>query len=119
MLEFVAAPFMLGAGFLALLGILLTVYVVYDVLVNQDEMQTAEKLIWIAVVVTFNIFGVIAYLVIVTSQGKLLLDRVSVAEEERRLDELERLNALKDAGALTEDEFREEKERILERDGGS
>lgn len=118
MIEFIAvAPFMIGAAFLGLLGLLLTLYVIYDVLVNQETMQTVEKLIWIGIVLAFNIFGIAAYLIMVKSQGELLLDDQAVATEKHRIDELERLQALKEDGALTEEEFAEEKRRILDGEG--
>ncbi|MDY6766501.1 MAG: SHOCT domain-containing protein [Candidatus Nanohaloarchaea archaeon] len=114
MISAVGIPFAMGFGLLALAGFVLTIYVFYDVLANQEEMQVVEKLIWLAAVLAFNLFGVIAYLVIVKSQGEYIMDREPVADEERRLDELERLQELKEDGALTEDEFEAEKERLLE-----
>lgn len=102
-----------GFGLLMLLGFALTIYVFYDVLANQDEMQVMEKLIWLAAVLAFNIFGVIVYLVIVKSQGQYLMEEKSRAGNRGKMDDLERLKELRDSGALTGDEFLEEKEKIL------
>jgi len=65
-------------------------------------------------VLAFNIFGIVVYLIMVVSQGELLLDERSVARETSRVDTLERLQELKESGALTEDEFEEEKQELLD-----
>jgi hypothetical protein len=113
MLELIGIPFFIFGGFLALLGLALTLYVFYDIFVNQQRMQGLEKLIWIIVVISFNIVGVIAYLLIVKSGQTYLLDSISTLSEKRRLDDLERLRELREQGTLTEEEFKEEKKRIL------
>ncbi len=109
-----ALPFLFGSVMLiGMLGFLLTFYVIFDVFVNQDRMQVMEQVLWIGIVLAFNIFGVVVYLVMVKHQGELLLEERSVATEKQRIDELERLQDLKEDGALTEEEFEDEKERLL------
>jgi len=111
----IAGPFFVGGMLLiAILGFILTFYVIYDVLVNQERMQTVEKVIWIGIVLAFNIFGIVIYLIMVKSQHELLLDEAAVATENQRISELERLQELHEEGALTDDEFEAEKERILD-----
>ncbi|MCJ7479173.1 MAG: SHOCT domain-containing protein [Candidatus Nanohaloarchaeota archaeon QJJ-7] len=114
MIDLMAISIFMVFGLIGILGLLLTVYVIYDVLIEQTEMQPVEKLIWIAAIVAFNIFGIIAYLIMVKSQEDYLMDRISLGNEEKKLDEIERLQQLKEEGALTDDEFEEEKQKLLE-----
>lgn len=116
MWDLIVMPFMIGIGFLGLFAVLLTVYALYDVLVNQERMQGLEKLIWVAAIVSFNLFGVITYFIIVRSQGTLLLDPKGIHREDRRLSELERLKDLHDADVLTDEEFEQEKRKLLEQE---
>ncbi len=98
-----------------ILVVLLPFYVIFDALFRQEEMEAVEKLIWVAVVVMFNIFGVIAYFVLVTQQESYLLDSTSLGSS-RRLDRLEKLQELREEGALTDEEFQDEKSKLLDRD---
>lgn len=91
-----------------LIGVGLTVYVIYDVVMEQDRMQATEKVLWIGVVIVLNLVGVLVYLAVIKYNDQLLL-------EEDSLKELERINELHEQGALTDEEFSEEKERVLER----
>lgn len=116
MFEILVAPFVLGMGFIALFAALITFYALYDVLINQERMQGLEKLIWIAAIISFNLFGVIAYFIIVRSEGSLLLEPRGVREEHRKMTDLERLKDLKEADVLTDEEFEDEKQKILDQD---
>lgn len=116
MFDLILMPFMAGMAFLAVFAAFITLYALYDVLINQERMQGLEKLIWIAAIISFNLFGVIAYFIIVRSEGTLLLEPRSVQAEHRKLSDLERLKDLKEAGILTDEEFEEEKRKILGRD---
>jgi hypothetical protein len=116
MFEILVAPFMVGMAFLALFAALITIYALYDVLINQERMQGLEKLIWIAAIISFNLFGVIAYFIIVRSEGTLLLEPQGVREEHRKMTDLERLKDLREADILTDEEFEQEKQEILGQD---
>lgn len=94
-----------------LLGVGLAVFVIYDIVMEQDRMQATEKLLWIGVVIVLNLVGVLVYLAVIRYNDQLLL-------EEDSLQEIERLNELREEGALTDAEFQAEKERILERRAG-
>lgn len=72
--SFLFPGFFAGFGLLMLLGFLLTLYVLYDVFVNQEGMQLVEKLLWVAIVLAFNLLGVILYLFLVKSQDQYLLE---------------------------------------------
>lgn len=100
-------------GLLSLIGLALTIYVIYDVLAQQPEMQPIEKLIWIIVALFFNIIGVLVYFLVVKYADAQLFDNVDLFTEDQKLDELERLADLKDRGAITEEEYLKEKEQIL------
>jgi len=102
------------AAVVGVLAVVLPMLVVYDVLVNRAEMQPLEKLVWIGAVVVFHVFGLLAYYIIVHRHGTLLFDEVAVGQD--RMDELERLQQLHEDGALTDEEFEQEKERVLGED---
>ncbi|MDY6778679.1 MAG: PLD nuclease N-terminal domain-containing protein [Candidatus Nanohaloarchaea archaeon] len=65
--------FMLFIGILAIAGLLLTIYVFYDVIFRQEKMQTAEKLIWLGIVLFLNLPGVLIYLLLVRYQGEYVM----------------------------------------------
>lgn len=100
-----------GAVF-AIVGIAVTLYALYDVIFRQEEMQTLEKLVWVMVIIFFNLFGVLAYLIVVRMWDTTLIEEANLTEA-RRLRKLERLTDLRERGALTADEFEEEKQNIL------
>lgn len=117
MVELFFAPFAIFMGFIGMLiglaALIATIYALFDVLFQQPTMETLEKLIWVLVIIFFNIIGVLIYLLVVKMWDTRIMDEVPALTEDRRLSELERLTRLKEQGALTEDEFQEEKERIL------
>jgi len=117
MLDLLVMPFMAGMAFLAIFAAFITFYALYDVLLNQERMQGLEKLIWIAAIVSFNLFGVIAYFIIVRSEGTLLLEPRGVHQEHQKMADLERLKELKEADILSDEEFEDEKKKILNADG--
>ena len=111
--ELIFAPFAIGIGLLALLGVALTIYVLFDVLFRQEEMDVVEKLVWVVIVLSFNLLGVLAYLIIVVHQQTYLFDSSLLGGERRTISELERLRELHDSGTLTDEEFQREKEKVL------
>lgn len=99
---------------IGLVGLAATIYALYDVLFRQPSMESIEKLVWVMVILVFNIIGVIAYLVLVKYMGENpVSDALSAGAEHRKIDELERLADLKERGVITAEEFRQEKERLL------
>lgn len=108
-------PFAVGASVLvSLLGVVLLLYALYDLLVVQRDMMTGEKLIWLIILLLFNVLGAIIYLVVIKyMQEHPFEGLLSIEEEEERLAQLERLSDLKERGAITEEEFQAEKERIM------
>lgn len=101
-----------GMGFMMLFSVALFLawlWAFYDILV-VEEMPDMHRLLWILVVLVFNLVGVIIYVVAVKS---LDVDVFGGFTERRRVSELERLADLEERGALTEDEFEREKERLL------
>lgn len=118
MVEPFFAPFAFFMGVMGLLvglvGLAATIYALYDVLFQQPAMESIEKLVWIIVILVFNLVGVLAYFLIVKYLGENpVSDAIAVGTEHRRIDELEELADLRDRGVLTEDEFQQEKQRIL------
>lgn len=111
---FFHAPMIIGlfASVISLVGLVLVLYALYDVVFRQEQMETVERLIWVIVILAFNIFGVLIYFVLVWYSDERLGDYLPPGEE-RKLSELERLGELRDDGVLTEEEFQEEKARIL------
>lgn len=114
--------FGMGAGSVALtalFGLLLALYVLYDIIVQRDEMLLLERVIWVLLIFTANLLGVVLYIFIVMIQGTTLnemlgLEAVQQSLTARRVSELERLHRLHEEGALTDEEFEREKERLLE-----
>lgn len=99
---------------LGVVGLAATIYAFYDLLFQRPEMEDLEKLIWIIVILVFNIVGVLAYFVFVMYLDENpVAEAVSSQKERRRMDELERLAELRDRDVLTDEEFEEEKRRIL------
>ena len=50
---------------LGLLGLILAIWVIYDVLVNQQAMSTGMKVLWIILALIFNIITAIVYYFVV------------------------------------------------------
>lgn len=107
--------FALGTfALITLLGVLASiaalaviVYAFYDLLVKRESMSVEEKLLWAVVILVFNFVGALVYLVAVWGGYTGLLD-------DRKLSELERLAELRDKDAITEEEYQELKEDLLE-----
>lgn len=98
----------------SLVGLVLVLYGLYDLLFQQPGMDDGEKLIWIAIILLFNVLGVLAYFFVVWYlDERPFKDFLQRTAEDRKLGELERLADLHDRGALTDEEFQEEKNRIL------
>lgn len=120
MVEPFHTPIALFASFFGLLlgivGLAATIYALYDILVVQKDMESIEKLIWILVVLFFNIFGVLIYFLIVKVAGERPFSDISWFQEDRKISELERLADLKDRGAISEEEYEKEKEKLLGED---
>lgn len=112
--EFLIVGLTIVSVLLAVLGVVATLYVFYDVLFKRPEMEDAEKIIWILLVLVFNIVGVIIYVFVVIYQESYMFESGSLRGG-KDLDDLERLNELRENGALSEEEFQEQKERILEK----
>lgn len=114
--------FGMGAGSVALtalFGLLLALYVLYDIIVQRKEMLLLERVIWVLLIFTANLLGVVLYIFIVMIQGTTLnemlgLESVQQSLTARRVSELERLHRLHEEGALTDEEFEREKERLLD-----
>jgi phosphotransferase system glucose/maltose/N-acetylglucosamine-specific IIC component len=123
MVEALFAPF---AFFMAIMGALIglvglaaTIYALYDIIFRQPAMERIEKLIWIIVILVFNIVGVLAYFLIVKYLDENpVSEAITTGREHRRINDLEELADLKERGVLTEDEFQREKERILGSESG-
>lgn len=90
-----------------LLTFLVTLWVIYDVVVEQDGMEPLEKLVWVLAVLFLNLIGVVLYVALVKYRGEQLLSSSRAAQ-------LERLADLRDRGALSEEEFQEEKRTLLD-----
>ena len=86
---------------------------VFGDLFRRGDISGWKKALWLIGVVCFPYFGVLAYMI---SQGegmaKRSSDRLQQTREELRnvigfsvADELEKLNRLKTAGSITDDEF--------------
>ncbi|KPU63352.1 hypothetical protein EP1X_03150 [Thermococcus sp. EP1] len=62
---------MLGSWWLVglIIGLLATVWVIYDVAKNQKDMRTSKKVLWILVAFLFGVIGAIAYYLIVKRKG--------------------------------------------------
>ncbi|NJE25698.1 hypothetical protein E3E22_03485 [Thermococcus sp. MV5] len=52
-----------------IIGLLATVWVIYDVAKNQKDMRTSKKVLWILVAFLFGVIGAIAYYLIVKRKG--------------------------------------------------
>ncbi|MFB6077168.1 MAG: SHOCT domain-containing protein, partial [Candidatus Nanohaloarchaea archaeon] len=95
---------------LGLIYVAVLLYVLYDLLVNQDEMVLVEKLVWAVVALWLNWIGVLFYLYVVKDRGRHLLDEQFGGGRYVKLD---RLRDLHEDGVLTDEEFEQEKERVL------
>lgn len=100
-------------GLLGLFWIVVTVYALYDILF-VEKLTDVQKLIWVLMVLFLNVFGVLFYFVLVKMMGMQPFEDVGTTEA-ARLDGIEKLNELREEGALTEEEFEREKDRILDR----
>lgn len=116
--EFMAFSFVAALmAAIGLVALVLTLYVFYDLLFQQPDMDTVEKLVWVLVVLMFNVIGVIVYLVLVVYQDMHLFDSDLFdrpGSGRQQLDELERLQDLHERGALTDEEFEAEKKQLLD-----
>ena len=96
--------------FLVYLAFLL--WTLYDILAKQTGMDAISKLIWTVLVVFFPLAGVILYFLVVKRAGV-----TSVAKDipfiDTPYDKIEKLAKLRQSGALTEEEFQEQKKKIL------
>lgn len=91
----------------SLAAIAVFLYAFYDLLLKRPEMRAEEKILWILAIVIFNVLGAIVYLIAVWSGYNGL-------GFDRDLSELERLAELRENGAITEDEYQELKEEVME-----
>ncbi len=55
---------------LGLIGLIALVWVIYDVLVNQKEMSTGEKVLWILIALILGLIGAIIYYFVVKRSHK-------------------------------------------------
>jgi len=55
---------------LGLIGLIALVWVIYDVLVNQKEMSTGEKVLWILIALILGLIGAIIYYFVVKRPHK-------------------------------------------------
>jgi prolipoprotein diacylglyceryltransferase len=53
-----------------LIGLIATIWVIYDVLTAQKKMPDIEKLIWVLVAFFLGIIGAVIYYLIVKKSGK-------------------------------------------------
>lgn len=62
---------MLGSWWLVglIVGLLATIWVIYDVAKNQKDMRTSKKVLWILVAFLFGVIGGIAYYLVVKRKG--------------------------------------------------
>lgn len=107
-LSLMIVMFLIG-GLLSIAGLIVILYSIYDIVVNQDRMDGLEKLIWILIILILNLVGAIIYLLFAYTGNTQIL-----SEKDRELDELERLKNLLDDGAITEEEYEELKKDIID-----
>ncbi len=111
------APFFFLSMLFSLATLLVVVYSLYDVLLQRPDMDTGEKLIWTALIIIFPPIGSLVYFFVVWHlDERPFKDLLATQTEDRKLDELDKLHDLKERGALTEEEFQEEKRKILHDD---
>ncbi len=97
----------------ALVAIILPIWVVYDTLVIQKKMVVGEKLIWILGSFLIPILLPIIYLIVVKRNNKYLLNKKNNLTEKKKYERLEKLFNLKEKGAITEKEYKKEKEKLF------
>lgn len=86
-------------------------YAIYDVLANQrGEMEPIEQILWVLVILFFNVAGAIAYLVIV----KIGDIKLTSSANKQKIGELEELAELREKEAITEEEYQDLKDEILD-----
>ncbi|GEM_PF-2589760 len=114
---FVFDFFFVGISLLSLLLValtfILTIWVIYDTLVVQEEMEAVEKLIWIIASFIVPVIIPIIYYLIVKQNGEYLLSEEGILSSETRYDKLEKLHELKEKDIITEEEFEREREKLL------
>lgn len=103
---------------MGVIGLFLALYTLYDVIFKREDMLLLERVIWLVLIFTANILGVLLYLFVVivqeTSLEELLdLDTLQRSMAGRSVDDLERLHRLHEEGALTDEEFEREKRKLL------
>jgi prolipoprotein diacylglyceryltransferase len=55
---------------LGILGLIATIWVIYDVITKQTKMDTTQKLIWVIVALFLGLIGAIIYYFVVKKEGK-------------------------------------------------
>jgi len=113
--DFFFVVFSLLSLLLGLLTLILTIWVIYDTLVVQEEMDIIEKLIWIIASFIIPVIIPIIYYIIVKRNDKYLFDERGsrILSSETRYDKLEKLHELKEKDIITEEEFEREKEKLI------
>ncbi len=108
-LELFFFPFVVLFGLLSsLVALVVIIYAIYDVLVNQKHLPSEEKVIWIIFIILLNFLGAVIYLIVART------DNLGILDFEDDLSELEKLKDLKDKDAITDEEYTKMKEKILE-----
>lgn len=105
-----------GIGLLfGLLTFLLTIWVIYDTLVVQEEMDIIEKLVWIIGSFIIPLLVPIIYYIVVKRNKVYILRDTSLRSlgEYSDVERIEKLHELKEKGAITEEEFEEKKKQLL------
>ncbi len=106
-----------GIGLLiGLIGFILTIWVIYDSLVVQEEMDVIEKLIWIIASFLVPLIIPIIYYIVVKRNNTYILNETSFSsfKGESEIDQIEKLHELKEKGAITEKEFEKKKKELLD-----
>ncbi|OKY77224.1 MAG: putative membrane protein containing PLD-nuclease N-terminal domain [Candidatus Methanohalarchaeum thermophilum] len=118
MLDFFTLGLPIAVGFILIipiLGVILTIWVIYDSIVIEEEMMPLEKIIWILAAFILPIIGPIVYYIIVKKNEKSLFEGNNIRMRQSDLDKLDKLHQLKEKGIITEKEFKEKKKKILEK----
>lgn len=113
---FVLSPFGIGGFFLIpLVTFLLTLWVIYDTLVVQEDMHPVEIVVWIALAFILPLVGPLVYYILVKRMDRNLLGEGGIeVRKAGTIDELGKLHDLKESGAISEEEYEELKEDLLE-----
>lgn len=105
-----------GLGLLiTLLSFLLTIWVIYDSLVIQEDMDIIEKLVWVITSFMIPLLIPIIYYIVVKRNNTYILDDTSLSSfrSEDEINKIERLHELKKKGAITEEEYEKKKKNLL------